>query len=374
VDIADVLLDAYQAAVAGSPVACHLPVSLLAAIGQVESGSLAGRPIDAEHRTSVLGPVLDGNGFAAIPDTEQGRWDGDTRWDRAVGPMQFIPGTWRAFGADGDGDGVAHPQDVEDAAAGAAAYLCYGARDLSRPADLRSAILSYNHSDAYLQLVTTYQQRYASLGLDGGAPVTGLPTSISLIATPVGEPGRWKAAEVVARENARALGERTKRASVAPKKAPRATRPKARPQAARPKAQPTSTAPKATPDGSQDPQSGTGTGTGTGETGGTGGTGGTDETGSTVGTGGSTGDSGSGGGTPEPPSGQTDCTPDDAGDGSSTVTAASAPEGSGEPADATEAEECDPCRPPEGGPAGGDGAEATADPSAPPCPAEQGAD
>ena len=132
-DIADVLLQAYRSAAAGSPATCNLPVSLLAAIGQVESGSLVGRPIDAEHRTSVLGPLLDGNGFAAIPDTDRGRWDGDTTWDRAVGPMQFIPSTWSGFGVDGDGDGEANPQDVEDAAAGTAAYLCYGGRDLSRP-------------------------------------------------------------------------------------------------------------------------------------------------------------------------------------------------------------------------------------------------
>ena len=108
----------------------------------------------------MLGPVLDGHGFAAVADTDHGRWDGDTRWDRAVGPMQFIPGTWGTFGVDGDGDGVANPQDVEDAAAGTAAYLCYGGRDLSDPAALRRAVLSYNHSVAYLRLVMTY--RYAS--------------------------------------------------------------------------------------------------------------------------------------------------------------------------------------------------------------------
>ena len=185
------LLQAYRSAAAGSPATCNLPVSLLAAIGQVESGSLVGRQIDAEHRTSVLGPVLDGNGFAAIPDTDRGRWDGDTTWDRAVGPMQFIPEHLAGFGVDGDGDGEANPQDVEDAAAGTAAYLCYGGRDLSRPADLRSAVLSYNHSQSYLRLVLTYQQRYAGLGLDSGTVVKGLPTAIALTATPI-TPDGWQ--------------------------------------------------------------------------------------------------------------------------------------------------------------------------------------
>jgi membrane-bound lytic murein transglycosylase B len=179
VDIADILLRAYRDAADGAPASCHLPVSLLAAIGQVESGSLVGRPLDAEHRTSVLGPVLNGDGFAAIADTDRGRWDGSSRWDRAVGPMQFIPGTWRTFGVDGDGDGEANPQDVEDAAATTAAYLCYGGRDLARSADMRAAILSYNHSQAYLALVTTYQERYAALGLDADVPLAGLPTSFS---------------------------------------------------------------------------------------------------------------------------------------------------------------------------------------------------
>ena len=197
VDIADVLLDAYRAAVTGSPAGCHLPVSLLAAIGQVESGSLAGLPIDRAHRTSVVGPVLDGNGYAAIPDTDGGHWDGDATWDRAVGPMQFVPSTWRTFGVDADADGVANPQDVEDAAASTAAYLCYGGRDLSDPSALRTAIVSYNHSVTYLRLVLTYQQRFAGLGLDDGTTVAGLPTHLALSAVEA-TPDGWAAGRVTA--------------------------------------------------------------------------------------------------------------------------------------------------------------------------------
>jgi hypothetical protein len=176
--VPEVLLAAYRQAVAGSPPACHLPVSLLAAIGQVESASLAGRSIDSAHRAvpPVLGPVLDGAGTAAIPDTDGGRLDGNSRWDRAVGPMQFIPSTWATYGIDGDGDGRADPQNVYDATASAAGYLCAGGRDLALASGLRSAILSYNHSTAYLTTVLSWQQRFS---LTGGGTIGTVVNTIN---------------------------------------------------------------------------------------------------------------------------------------------------------------------------------------------------
>ncbi|RNM12671.1 hypothetical protein EFL26_18890 [Nocardioides pocheonensis] len=157
-----VLWQAYDAAAQGAPAGCHLPTTLLAAIGQVESGSLAGRALDPGHRVvpAVLGPVLDGGRFAAIADTDHGELDGNRVWDRAVGPMQFIPGTWVRWQRDGDQDGTADPQDIEDAAATAAAYLCADGRDLATEAGLRSAILAYNHSTAYLALVLRWKHSF----------------------------------------------------------------------------------------------------------------------------------------------------------------------------------------------------------------------
>ena len=96
--VGDVVLTAYQVAASVAPQSCNLEVSLLAAIGQVESGNLAGRRLDSDHRPvpPVLGPVLNGSGgFAAIADTDGGEWDGDRVWDRAVGPLQFIPSSWQ---------------------------------------------------------------------------------------------------------------------------------------------------------------------------------------------------------------------------------------------------------------------------------------
>ncbi|MFD7068756.1 lytic murein transglycosylase [Streptomyces sp. NPDC059913] len=141
---------------------CRLPWQLLAAIGKVESGHAGGGRVDARGTTltPILGPVLNGDGFARIPDTDNGRYDGDRGYDRAVGPMQFIPSTWAHWGKDGNGDGRSDPNNVFDAALAAGSYLCAGSRDLSVKADLDRAVLSYNHSDTYLRTVLSWLDFY----------------------------------------------------------------------------------------------------------------------------------------------------------------------------------------------------------------------
>src|SRR5262249_18790176 len=97
---------------------CGLGWNTLAAIATVESanGTYGGVTLRADGYTSrtIVGVPLDGGRFgggrvAAIPDTDHGRLDGDTRWDRAVGPFQFLPATWARWGADGNGDGISSP-------------------------------------------------------------------------------------------------------------------------------------------------------------------------------------------------------------------------------------------------------------------------
>jgi hypothetical protein len=143
---------------------CHLPLELLEAIGKVETGHARHGLVDANGTTlsPILGPVLDGNGFAAIPDTDGGRYDGDPVWDRAVGPMQFIPGTWAGWFADGNGDHNADPHNVYDASLAAARYLCAANRDLGTPEGLDEAIFSYNHSTSYRNLVLSWMSTYAT--------------------------------------------------------------------------------------------------------------------------------------------------------------------------------------------------------------------
>ncbi|WP_338017959.1 lytic transglycosylase domain-containing protein [Streptomyces taklimakanensis] len=141
---------------------CNLPWQLLAAIGKVESGQARGGAVDSEGTTlkPILGPPLNGVGFAHISDTDNGAYDGDTRYDRAVGPMQFIPSTWAGWGADGNGDGREDPNNIYDATLAAGRYLCAGGRDLSKRADLEQAILSYNQSREYLRTVLSWLEFY----------------------------------------------------------------------------------------------------------------------------------------------------------------------------------------------------------------------
>ncbi|MDF3300645.1 lytic transglycosylase domain-containing protein [Streptomyces tropicalis] len=141
---------------------CGLRWQVLAAIGQVESGQARGGRVtgDGTTVTPILGPRLTGGAFAVVADTDGGAYDGDAAYDRAVGPMQFIPSTWARWGADGNGDGRADPNNVYDAALAAGRYLCAGGRDLSNPADLDAAILGYNHSDAYLRTVEAWYAYY----------------------------------------------------------------------------------------------------------------------------------------------------------------------------------------------------------------------
>ncbi|MGU3431774.1 lytic transglycosylase domain-containing protein [Actinomycetes bacterium M1A6_2h] len=185
--IPDLVLTAYKAAettLSRTMPGCHLPWSLLAGIGRIESGHAGGGRTDINGTTitAVLGPVLDGRGAgdAVITDTDAGRYDGDATHDRAVGPMQFIPGTWAKYGADGNGDGIADPNNVFDASLAAGKYLCSGGLDLADPAQATTAVLRYNNSAAYAANVLGWASAYAS----GASSVPGEIGSPAPVPTP----------------------------------------------------------------------------------------------------------------------------------------------------------------------------------------------
>lgn len=146
--------------------ACKVPWTLIAAIGRVESnhGRSGGNSVNAEGVSTpgIYGIPLNGdNNTARITDTDSGSLDNDAVFDRAVGPMQFIPTTWKAVGVDADGDGKKNPQDIDDAATATGVYLCAGEGDLSTPSGASAAVFGYNHSASYVDLVLQIADRYA---------------------------------------------------------------------------------------------------------------------------------------------------------------------------------------------------------------------
>jgi hypothetical protein len=102
--------------------------TVLAAIGQIESG-------DGQN----VGPSTAG----------------------ALGPMQFLPGTWARWGIDAFGEsGPPNVMDPYGAVPSAAEYLCASGAT-SGPAGLSAAIFAYNHAQWYVNEVLALAQEYA---------------------------------------------------------------------------------------------------------------------------------------------------------------------------------------------------------------------
>lgn len=146
---------------------CGVPWWALAGIGRTESnhGRYRGAGVlpDGKVDPPIYGPMLDGSGpFAVVGDTDDGALDGTAAGERAVGPMQFLPGTWRTVGRDGTFDGVADPHNLYDAAVGAGALLCRSGPGLTTEAALRRSFRTYNNSGEYVQVVWERGQEYAA--------------------------------------------------------------------------------------------------------------------------------------------------------------------------------------------------------------------
>ena len=170
---------------------CKISWQLIAAIGRVESdhGRYAGSALDASGVAvpAIYGPALDGkSGTSLIADTDNGAGDGDRSFDRAMGPMQFIPSTWAVVQVDADGDGVRDPQDIDDAALATAVYLCSGPGDLSTLTGQKQAVYRYNHSDSYVDLVLSIMDNY----LDGDFMSVPDSTGAAGYLTPLPDPGK----------------------------------------------------------------------------------------------------------------------------------------------------------------------------------------
>jgi membrane-bound lytic murein transglycosylase B len=152
---------------------CHISWTTLAGIGRVESnhGQWNGATLGEDGRPTrpIVGIPLDGStGTRSIPDTDGGTLDGDPTVDRAVGPMQFIPSTWRKWASDGNLDGRADPHQIDDAALSAARYLCAANRNVGTAEGWWSAVFSYNNSVPYGQKVFGLADAYARTAMTLG--------------------------------------------------------------------------------------------------------------------------------------------------------------------------------------------------------------
>jgi len=88
----------------------------------------------------------------------------------AVGWMQFMPETWLQYGVDALNAGYADPYNPVDAIFAAARYL----HAAGASSNLRDAIFSYNHSEAYVESVLLRARLFASYPSSAIATLTGL--------------------------------------------------------------------------------------------------------------------------------------------------------------------------------------------------------
>jgi membrane-bound lytic murein transglycosylase B len=142
---------------------CGVSWNLLAGIGRIESMHANGGATDASGTAvrPIYGPALDGT----LPGNEiivQSRSSERVTYARAMGPMQFLPGTWSRYASDGDGDGKADVQNLYDSSLATARYLCSGGMNLRDQSHVMSAILRYNNSVAYARNVLGWAAAYAT--------------------------------------------------------------------------------------------------------------------------------------------------------------------------------------------------------------------
>ena len=122
--------------------------------------------------------------LAAIGKLEcnHGRYRHPACWRRgavnragAGGPMQFLAGTWAAYGLDADQDGIADRWNPADAVVSAANYL----HTSGAPDQLEKAIYAYNPSQRYVLLVLAWSERYQE-AVPNASPTPAPPSGATL--------------------------------------------------------------------------------------------------------------------------------------------------------------------------------------------------
>ena len=88
----------------------------------------------------------------------------------ALGWMQFIPSSWRAYGVDANKDGKKDPYNPVDAIFAAGRYL----KAAGYEKDVRRSIFAYNHADWYVDSVMLRARLIAGVPADLVGSLTGL--------------------------------------------------------------------------------------------------------------------------------------------------------------------------------------------------------
>lgn len=209
--IGPVLLDAYVLGpqVLNDPEFEHctgMRWQILAGIGAVESDHGATVTIAPNGDTDppFVGPRLDGSGVGGnlTPhyDTDDGQWDGDTEYDRAVGVTQHLPANWDRYGVDATGSGEADPHNVYDSVASTAVELCQSAQgeavDFSDRQDLKDALFRYNPAQWYVDQVMAEIDTYDTHYPEGGLGVADAGSEEGMVAAQwalqqIGKPYVW---------------------------------------------------------------------------------------------------------------------------------------------------------------------------------------
>ena len=148
-----VLAAAGVSAATGGTAPTNAPAPVVAPRAIAALDAAAPEPTDVYARAAATCPGLPAPVLEAIHYVETGgATTGSHRSSKgALGPMQFLPATWDAYGVDADGDGRADIHDVDDAVFTAARYLCTnGGGDRDR---LATAVWNYNRSWSYVSRV-----------------------------------------------------------------------------------------------------------------------------------------------------------------------------------------------------------------------------
>jgi hypothetical protein len=172
-DFQFVALDAYVKAAAAlneEVPTCRIRWEVLAGISRTEGrhGTYGGSRLGPDGRVDppIIGVALTGAGnVALVSDTDGGQFDGDAAYDRAVGPMQFIPSTWQYYGFDADDNGEIDPQNLYDAARAAGRLLCRNSAGYDTKEGLERGLFSYNQSTEYVRVVSNNVRAYDELEL-----------------------------------------------------------------------------------------------------------------------------------------------------------------------------------------------------------------